>query len=194
MKGIAQPVEVFEVGERRERRFFAPPPAQRRRCTGSSSATDDLWTPTAGLAPQPPRPRATPSSGAPRISQALRATSRGRRAARHGARPRRHREDPARAPLRPARWLGSTTPGGVWFLDLAEARSLGGILLAVALALKRATARAAASSKAVQVGPRHRRARPVPRRPRQLRADRRARVRGYTSGAGWTGRGEAPSW
>ena len=68
-------------------------------------------------------------------------------------------------------WLGDW-PGGVYFCDLSEARTLDGVLLR-----RRARARRAARQGRPRrpARPRDRDARPLPRHPRQLRAGRRAR-------------------
>ena len=71
-------------------------------------------------------------------------------------------------------WLGDW-PGGVYFCDLSEARSLDGIHFAVALRARRAAR--ASDDAGVQLGHAIAGARPLPGHPRQLRAGRRARRR-----------------
>ena len=155
-------------GRRRRSAASSPPPDARqglpRRAPGrplAAGARDPAQP--AGRARRLRRPReALARAGAP---------LRRRRAAGVGARHRRHRQDAPRR--RASAGAGSATfPGGVWFCDLSQARSVDGIVQRGGAGARRA-ARQGRSGGAAR--PRDRRARPLPGDPRQLRAGRAPR-------------------
>ncbi len=127
IKGIAEPVELFEAGD--ERAPFMPPPDSAK--VYRVVRRDDLWLPLREVGAQPAgraRRLRRPARRAGRAGAALRAgarlvsvlgiggTGKTRLATRFGW-----------------TWLGDF-PGGAWFCDLSAARGADGIVQAVAQA------------------------------------------------------------
>ena len=162
LKGIAEPVELFEVGDGRRavRAAGRPPKAYRvvaRRRPVAAGARDPRTA---------CRPSAMPSSAVRRsLEELARRFDGGARLVTLPGIGGTGKTRLAHA-LRAGRWLGEF-PGGAWFCDLSQARSLDGIVAAVGQALDVPLGKEDRSS---QLGSAIAGARPLPRHPRQLRA------------------------
>ena len=128
IKGIAEPMELFEAGD--ERAPFMPPPDSAK--VYRVVRRDELWLPLREVRTDC-RPSATPSSaGTTRWPSWRGASTRARGWCRCWA-----SAAPARRGWRTRfawTWLGDY-PGGVWFCDLSQARDVDGIVHAVAQGL-----------------------------------------------------------
>ena len=182
LKGMAEPVEVFELGRGAAPAFSPPADTDKAyRVVRAADGIGGIWQPVREVPHNLPAERDAFVGRAGELRRARGPARRGR-APGHRARPGRHRQDALRAPLRRV-WLGDW-PGGVYFCDLSEARTADGVLGAVAVGARRS---AGPRRPARAARPRDRRPRRLPRHPRQRRAGAGRRGDGARR-AGSTGR------